>query len=76
MFNLKLHTNGMRIDRIVNVNERVCDILDREDVSTQGATVSVNGAPVRDLSATFAELGITEGTSAILAVVVKTESAQ
>lgn len=75
MFNLKFRTNGRSFDRIVNVNDRVCDALDREDISTQGTTIALNGKPISDLSTTFAALGVSSGTQAMISVVVKTESA-
>lgn len=75
MFNLTISTNAGRSTKIVNVNTTVEDVLEEMAISTQGATVSLNGCVVRDTDATFAELGVRAGTQAMLAVVVKTESA-
>lgn len=71
MFNLTISTNAGRSTKIVNVNTTVEDVLEEMAISTQGATVSLNGCVVRDTDATFAELGVRAGTQAMLAVVVK-----
>lgn len=75
MFNLTISTNAGRSTKIVNVNTTVEAVLEEMAISIQGATVSLNGCVVRDTDATFAELGVRAGTQAMLAVVVKTESA-
>ena len=75
MFNLSIRTNATPISRITKLTETVANALAAEGISTQGAVITLNGRPVMDLDVTFNALGISEGSTAILSVVVKTSSA-
>lgn len=46
--------------KLVSSSTKVSDFLQSNNIPTAGATVQLDGAPVRDLDKTFAELGVTE----------------
>ena len=76
MFKLKISA-GERKNIIVDESEKIMDILSKEQISIQGATVALTGR-VRDtceLSSSFSDLGVQDGDEAILSVVVKADSA-
>ena len=75
MFNLSIRTNAAPITKIAKVGDNIGATLAAEGISTQGAVITLNGRPVMDLDVTFNALGISEGSTAILSVVVKTSSA-
>lgn len=78
MFNLKITTNTERRPAIsVMFTQTVAEVLDQNNVSTQGATVNLNGRTLgaADFGRTFAEFEIPTNKESILSVVVKADSA-
>lgn len=78
MFRLKIHTNMERKPEVVRSTDMtVEEALKESGVSTRGASVSLNGRFLRadEMDATFAQLGVSEGDTTILSVIVKAESA-
>lgn len=76
MFKLKISA-GERKNIIVDENEKIMDILSKEQISIQGATVALTGRVLDtcELSSSFSDLGVQDGDEAILSVVVKADSA-
>lgn len=76
MFKLKISA-GERKNVIVDENEKIMDILSKEQISIQGATVALTGRVLDtcELSSSFSDLGVQDGDEAILSVVVKADSA-
>ncbi len=77
MFNLKINTNTNRVTEVEMLNETLANALDKRDIKTNGAVVSLNGRILNasDYGKTFADMGVTDGQQAILSVVVKADSA-
>ena len=46
--------------KLVPASTKVSDFLQSNNIPTAGATVQLDGAPVRDLDKSFAELGIVD----------------
>ena len=78
MFNLKISTVGERTTEVEMLNETLANALDKRNIRTNGATVSLNGRILNasDYGKTFADMGVTDGQQAILSVVVKADSAR
>lgn len=76
MFKLKISA-GERKNIIVDENEKIMDVLSKEQISIQGATVALTGRVLDtgELSSSFFDLGVQDGDEAILSVVVKADSA-
>ena len=76
MFKLKISA-GERKNIIVDESEKIMDILSKEQISIQGATVALTGRVLDtcELSSSFSDLGVQDGDEAILSVVVKADSA-
>lgn len=76
MFKLKVSA-GERKTIIVDENEKIMDVLSKEQISIQGATVALTGRVLDtcELSSSFSDLGVQDGDEAILSVVVKADSA-
>ena len=76
MFKLKISA-GERKKIIVDESEKIMDILSKEQISIQGATVALTGRVLDtcELSSSFSDLGVQDGDEAILSVVVKADSA-
>lgn len=76
MFKLKISA-GERRTIIVEEKERIMDVLSKEQISIQGATVALTGRVLDtcELSSSFSDLGVQDGDEAILSVVVKADSA-
>lgn len=77
MFNLKINTNTNRVTEVEMLNETLANALDKRDIKTNGAVVSLNGRILNasDYGKTFSDMGVTDGQQAILSVVVKADSA-
>lgn len=77
MFNLKISTVGERTTEVEMLNETLANALDKRNIKTNGATVSLNGRILNasDYGKTFSDMGVTDGQQAILSVVVKADSA-
>ena len=61
---------------MANVDERVCDVLEREGVSCERTVVSIAGVPLRDgVYKSFAENGVQDETEVRVSAVVKADSA-
>lgn len=76
MFKLKISA-GERKNIIVDESEKIMDVLSKEQISIQGATVALTGRVLDtcELSSSFFDLGVQDGDEAILSVVVKADSA-
>lgn len=76
MFKLKISA-GERRTIIVEETEKIMDVLSKEQISIQGATVALTGQVLDtcELSSSFSDLGVRDGDEAILSVVVKADSA-
>ena len=77
MIRLTLATTAKRETIIVDVNDTPENVLSEHNVSTSGATVSLNMKLLEavDLGKSFGELGIAEGSEAMLSAVVKADAA-
>lgn len=77
MIRLTLATTAKRETIIVDVNDTPANVLSEHNVSTSGATVSLNMKLLEavDLGKSFGELGISEGDEAMLSAVVKADAA-
>ena len=77
MIRLTLATTAKRETIIVDVNDTPANVLSEHNVSTSGATVSLNMKLLEavDLGKSFDELGISEGDEAMLSAVVKADAA-
>lgn len=78
MINLKIGTNTQRKDVIVEASETIQDILDANEISTIGCALHLNGTLIAqaDTDQTLEELGVKDGTKAMLIAVVKADSAR
>lgn len=76
MFKLKISA-GERKNIIVDENDKIMNVLSKEQISIQGATVALTGRVLDtcELSSSFSDLGVQDGDEAILSVVVKVDSA-
>ena len=76
MINLKIGTNTERKDVIVSPDSTIEDILNENNISVVGCALHLNGTliPQVDTDHTFAELGIPDGSKAMLIAVVKADS--
>lgn len=76
MFKLKISA-GERRTVIAEETEKIMDVLSKEQISIQGATVALTGQVLDtcELSSSFSDLGVRDGDEAILSVVVKADSA-
>ena len=76
MFKLKISA-GERKNIIVDENDKIMNVLSKEQISIQGATVALTGRVLDtcELSSSFSDLGVRDGDEAILSVVVKADSA-
>lgn len=76
MFKLKISA-GERKNIIVDENDKIMDVLSKEQISIQGATIALTGRVLDtcELSSSFSDLGVRDGDEAILSVVVKADSA-
>lgn len=76
MFKLKISA-GERKNIIVDENDKIMNVLSKEQISIQGATVALTGRVLDtcELSSSFSDLGVQDGDEAILSVVVKADSA-
>lgn len=78
MFRLSISTNTERIPAsIYDENMKVIDVLAQKDISLMCANANLNGRALgtAELNKPFSELGITNGSEAVLAITVKTENA-
>lgn len=77
MINLTLATNTDRRNVLVEADEKVADVIEREGVDMSGAQILLKGQilSVSDQQRTFDELGVADGTSAIMNVAVKAVAA-
>ena len=77
MFNLKINTNTNRLNEVEMLGETLAAALEKRNIKTNGAVVTLNGrilSPM-DYCKSFADFGVTDGTTAVLSVVVKADSA-
>ena len=78
MVNLRVSTTENRTTITVDADAKVIDILNDNNISRQGAAVSLNGSPLAESdiqSATLTELGVLDNSTAMLSVIVKADSA-
>lgn len=77
MVNITLATNTERKNVITEAEDTVQAMIEREGVDVTGAQVLLRGMVLgaRDLQCSFEELGVQDGTSAILNVAVKAVAA-
>jgi len=75
MINLRLNTPDGRQTLVVPETKTAKEILDENQIVTEGADISIDGIPVsiRDMNTSFTDLGC--GDSVVLSVVVKTGNA-
>lgn len=74
---LRIKILGAQVKTVLaDVNDRICETLDREGISVERTVVSIAGVPLRDaVYGTFAEYGIQDETEVRLSAVVKADSA-
>lgn len=77
MINLKLATSAGKKNVFVRGNQTPTEVLTENHVATAGATISLNMRPLQasELTETFEALGCKDGDEAMLAAVVKADSA-
>ena len=77
MINLTIGTNTERKNSIIDVNTTLAQALADNGVSTQGTALYLNSKMLAgcDTEATFADLGVEDGSRAMLIAVVKSENA-
>ena len=77
MINLTIGTNTERKTVLVQPTEVLADVLEENNVITTSAAIHLNGSliPGCDLGETFENLGVEDGTAAMLIAVVKADSA-
>lgn len=75
MINLRLNTPDGRTSLVVDGNKTPKQILEENQIVTEGADISIDGIPVsvRDINTSFVALGC--GDTVVLSVVVKTGNA-
>lgn len=78
MISLKIGTNTERKTVIVDANTPLKLILADNNVRTTGTALHLNGnlLPGCDVDKSLAELGVADGTEAMLIAVVKADSAR
>lgn len=79
MFNLRITSSEGRITATASVEDTVRKVLDEKGISREGAITSLNGYTLTETdinSSTFAQLGVSEGATALLSVIVKADSAK
>jgi len=77
MINLTIGTNTERKTAIVEPDRPLKDILRENEINTAGSALHLNGSLIAgvDADSSLAELGIADGSSAMLIAVVKADSA-
>lgn len=77
MINLSIGTNTERKNVIVEPDQTLADVLAENNVNVGGCALHLNGTLIAgaDTDQTFEELGIADGTKAMLIAVVKADSA-
>ena len=77
MINLTIGTNTERKTVIVEPTEVLADVLADNAVNVASAAIHLNGSliPGCDLEETFEDLGVEDGSQAMLIAVVKADSA-
>jgi sulfur carrier protein ThiS len=78
MISLTIGTNTERKTVIVEPTAVLADVLAENSVDTASAALHLNGAliPGCDTECSFEELGVEDGSQAMLIAVVKADSAQ
>lgn len=77
MFELKIATGTNRSTVMAQVTDTIADVLRKNDISTQGATLALDGRilQIEDVANTFESYGIRQSGQAQLSVTVKADSA-
>lgn len=78
MINLTIGTNTDRKNVITDANTPLKDVLRTNNVNITGTALHLNGTliPGVDTNKSLAELGVSDGTSAMLIAVQKADSAK
>ena len=78
MINLTIGTNTQRTTVIVEQDETLQSILSDNNINVTGTALHLNGTLIAgvDTDKSLVELGIADGTSAVLISVIKADSAQ
>ena len=78
MINLTIGTNTERKSVIVEPNQTLKDVLAQNDINVNGCALHLNGSLIAgvDVDETLTDLGVVDGTKAMLIAVVKADSAQ
>ena len=78
MIKVFIRTTTVRKEVITDATSKPITILENEGISIAGSTVNLNGGTlsVKDQNSTFEELGVADGTTASLSVIVKADGAR
>lgn len=78
MINLQIGTNTQRKTVLVQPQDSLQDVLDNNEVNINGSALHLNGTLIAgvDTDKTFADLGVQDGSKAMLIAVIKADSAK
>lgn len=64
-------TTTSYVSKIIPSSTLVSDFMSENNMSTTGATIQFNGAPINDFSKSFADLGVTDACTLFAVVNAK-----